>query len=132
MPPEVEEMLSFRSQICCFLAPKNHHGFFVIFFGGGQFLFLYIFFLGQNFLLAEICEIAEKDIARWFEGPQTSACHIKKYCFSRTNKLALIHEVQLVFYSRSYKTMNAKFPYLAVPKYRFHIKSTKLRPMPAS
>ena len=30
-PPEVEEILSFRSQICCFLAQKNHHGFFYFF-----------------------------------------------------------------------------------------------------
>ena len=67
MPPEVEEILSFRSQICCFLAQKNHHGFFV------NFLF-FLFFLsqknknknlggGQNFIIAEIRDIAEKDIA---------------------------------------------------------------------
>ena len=36
MPPEVEEILSFRSQICCFLAQKNHHGFF---FGGVKIFF---------------------------------------------------------------------------------------------
>ena len=43
MPPEAEEM-SFRSQICCFLAQKKHHGFcfFVV-----KFLFLFIHFLGQ-------------------------------------------------------------------------------------
>ena len=61
MPPEGEEMLSFRSQICCFLAQKHHHGFFVkmiiIFY------FLFFYFFGQNFLLAEIRDIAEKDIA---------------------------------------------------------------------
>ena len=54
MPPEDEEMLSFRSQICCFLAQKNHHGFFAIFL---------CFFVGQNVLFAEIRDIAEKDIA---------------------------------------------------------------------
>ena len=53
MPPEVEEILSFRSQICCFLAQKTHHGFFLFFWGVG----------GQNVLLTEIRDIAVKDIA---------------------------------------------------------------------
>ena len=55
--PEVEEILSFRSQICCFLAQKTHHGC-------GFFLSIFFFFFGgQNVLLAEIRDIAEKDIA---------------------------------------------------------------------
>ena len=58
---EIEEMLSFRSQICCFVAQKNHHRFFLI-------LFFVVNlkkknFVGQNVLLAEIRDIAEKDIA---------------------------------------------------------------------
>ena len=55
MPPEDEEILSFRSQICCFRIFCN----FCLF---GSILFNFIFF-GQNFLLAEIREMAEKDIA---------------------------------------------------------------------
>ena len=47
MPPEVEEMLSYRSQICCFLAQKTHHGFCFVFVVV-PIKFFFFFFLGSN------------------------------------------------------------------------------------
>ena len=64
MPPEVEDILSFRSQICCFLAQKNHHGFFFLCVCVcGQFLF-FVFLLVKMFF--SLRDIVEKDIA-WLQ-----------------------------------------------------------------